>query len=739
MDLLSEGTPQTVNVLSGEAEMVSDGDDPQIIIKPRTRIHAGWYRFEADIVADAAITSQVYFDFGQGFSESLSTRLQPQGRGDRFALTLKLPQPALSVRLDPLNERGRFSVRRFTAERLSTAGLIRELAVYAAAVFRESPRDFVRRLPLYLASLRKPLFLQLHKRDARGFRRLGSNYLKWIERCDFDMARDGEGVRAAVSQLRNAPLISIVMPTYNTPERLLREAVDSVRGQIYRNWQLCIADDCSTRPHVRRMLEAYAAADPRIRVTFRRSNGHISRASNSALELVEGDWVAMLDHDDLLRPHALAEVALEIDRHPDAQIIYSDEDKLDRRGRRCEPYCKPDFSRELFRSQNYLNHLTVHRTGNIRAVGGWRPGFEGSQDYDLNLRVVERVHPSTIRHIPKILYHWRAVAGSTASAAGEKSYAHIAGLRALEEHVARTGLRASVGSVPGTPFYRLRLTLPEPPPQVSLIIPTRDRADLLARCVRSIRQRTDYAPYEIIIVDNGSVEPETHTLLAELAGEPGIRVLRYDKPFNYSAINNFAVDHAQGTVIGLINNDIETISPGWLEEMVSWAVQPDIGCVGAKLYYANGTVQHAGVFLGVGGVANHVHIGLPRHSAGHFGRNLLTANFMAVTGACLLLRRGVYEELGGLDAENLPVTFNDVDLCLRAREAGYQNVWTPFAELYHLESVSRGRDDSPEKLARLQREIDFMHLRWKKEIAADPYYSPNLTLNATDFSFRTSR
>lgn len=309
----------------------------------------------------------------------------------------------------------------------------------------------------------------------------------------------------------------------------------------------------------------------------------------------------------------------------------------------------------------------------------------------------------------------------------------------MQDHVERTGLRASAGRVPGMPFYRLCMDVPEPPPLVSLIIPTRDRADLLGRCVRSIRLRTTYVPYEIIVVDNGSVEPATHALFAELAGQPGIRILRYDQPFNYSAINNFAVAQARGTVVGLVNNDIEVISPGWLEEMVSWAVQPDVGCVGAKLYYANDTIQHAGVFLGVGGVANHVHTGLPRHAPGYFGRAVVTGNFSAVTGACLVLRKEIYDQVGGLDDENLTVTFNDIDLCLRVREAGYQNVWTPFAELYHLESVSRGRDDSPEKFARLQREVEFMQARWKSEIVADPYYSPNLTANALDFSFRLSR
>ncbi len=304
-------------------------------------------------------------------------------------------------------------------------------------------------------------------------------------------------LKQQLTQIDKTPLISVLMPVYNTPERLLREAIESVRAQIYENWELCIADDCSTRPRVRSVLNEYAQRDPRIKVVFRDKNGHISQASNSALELVTGEWVAMLDHDDVLRPHALAEIVLEVGRHPDAELIYSDEDKIDSEGRRYDPCFKPDFSRELFRSQNYLNDLTVHPAENIRAVGGWRPGFEGSQDYDLNLRIFERIAADRIRHIPKVLYHWRAVEGSTALDGSQKSYAYVAGLRALEEHVERMGLPAKAEEGPGTPCYRLRFFVPEPQPLVSLIVPTRDKVKLLRGCVESIREKTTYGNYEI--------------------------------------------------------------------------------------------------------------------------------------------------------------------------------------------------------------------------------------------------
>jgi len=522
------------------------------------------------------------------------------------------------------------------------------------------------------------------------------------------------------------------MPVYNTPERYLVEAIESVQNQTYDRWELCIVDDASTAVHVRRVLERFQQTDPRIKIRYDQENGHISRASNAALELARGEWVAMLDHDDILEPHALAEVALEICAHPDAELIYSDEDKIDVDGRRFDPFFKPDFSRELFRSQNYLNHLTVHRADNIRAVGGWRIGFEGSQDYDLNLRIVERIDATRIRHIPKVLYHWRAIKGSTALAGSEKDYAFEAGRRALEENVARMGLSAQVEHAPETPFYRLHFSVPDPQPLVSLIIPTRDRVALLRDCLESIWEKTTYRNYEIIVVDNGSKDPDALKYFHKLESKRNCRILQYNKDFNYSAINNFAANKSGGEILGLINNDIKVISPDWLEEMVSWAIQKDIGCVGAKLYYENGRIQHAGVITGVGGVAGHSHKYFDRRDPGYFYRLKVVQNLSAVTGACLVVRKSVFDEVGGLNEKDLPIAFNDVDFCLRVRQAGYLNVWTPYAELYHLESISRGAEDDPEKIRRFQAEIAYMKNRWT--LIPDPYYSVNLTLDREDFS-----
>ena len=560
------------------------------------------------------------------------------------------------------------------------------------------------------------------------------SYSRWIRLYDTLTPERLAAMRAEAEALPCKPLISVVMPVYNTPEKLLREAIESVRAQAYPHWEFCIADDASTASHVRRILNEYARADRRIKVVFREENGHISRASNSALELASGEWIALLDHDDVLRPHALLEVARTINRHPDAELIYSDEDKIDEVGRRFDAFFKPDFSLEMFRSQNYLNHLTVHRTANVRTVGGWRTGFEGSQDYDLNLRIIERIEPHHIRHIPRILYHWRAVSGSTAAGGSEKSYAWEAGRRALEAHVERIGLAASIEEVGGTPFYRLRLSVPPPEPLVSLIVPTRDGLKFLRGCIESIREKTTYANYEIIVVDNGSTDPETLKYLKTISRRRNTRVLRYDAPFNFSAINNFAVGKAKGSVIGLVNNDIEVISPEWLTEMVSWALQPGVGCVGAKLLYADGKIQHGGVVLGVQGVANHSHKHLDRHAPGYFGRMKVIHNISAVTAACLLVRREIYDEVGGLNETDLKVAFNDVDFCLKVREAGYRNVWTPYAELYHLESVSRGAEDDPVKMARFLSEIAYMQRSWGAALVTDPFYSPSLTIEREDFS-----
>lgn len=561
-----------------------------------------------------------------------------------------------------------------------------------------------------------------------------TSYERWVTTYD-TLANDRlSAQRESSRHLPLRPLISILVPVYNTPEKWLTKAIASVGEQTYSNWELCLADDASTAPHVRPLLEHYAAADPRIKVCFREKNGHISAASNSALELATGEFIALLDHDDELTPHALYEVAMAHNAHPTADFFYSDEDKIDEEGHRHEPYFKPDFLPDLFLAQNYTSHLTVYRASLMRRAGGFRVGYEGSQDWDLALRVVSLMPDhSKIRHIPKILYHWRAIPGSTALLSSEKNYPVKAAHRALTDHFARLKQPVELIPVPGD-HWRVKYPLPAQPPLVSLLIPTRNGLKFLQRCVDSILEKTTYPNYEVLIIDNGSDDPATLEYFKTVTAKKSVRVIPYDAPFNYSAINNFAAKAARGPILGLLNNDLEVINADWLHEMVAQALRPQIGCVGAMLYYPNDTIQHAGVIIGLGGVAGHAFRDFPRNTEGVFNRARLVQNYGAVTAACLVIRKEIFDQVGGLDEKSLAVAFNDVDFCLKVRAAGYLNLWTPFAELYHHESASRGVEDTPEKHERFRGEVETMMKRWEKELKHDPAYNPNLTLELTDFT-----
>jgi O-antigen biosynthesis protein len=563
---------------------------------------------------------------------------------------------------------------------------------------------------------------------------LENEYPLWIQQYGTLSDSDRMAIKQDIDRLIYRPLISLIMPTYNSREKWLRLAIESVRRQLYSNWELCIADDASTESHARELLEEFRAIDARIKVVFRKDNGHISAASNTAIEMATGEYLAFLDHDDELSEHALYMVVAELNLHPDAELIYSDEDKLDEQGRRYDPYFKPDWNPALFLTQNFLCHLVVYRRRIVEDVGGFREGYEGSQDWDLAMRVSERISDKQIRHIPHVLYHWRAIAGSTAFGTEQKKYVIEAQRLTLTSHFDR--LRRSTAILPtADAHWRVQYSLPAMP-LVTLIIPTRNGRELLQRCLDSIHQTSTYRPFEIIVVDNQSDDPAALRYLAELEKHGGVRILRYDAPFNYAAINNFAVEHAAGQIIGFLNNDVEVITSNWLEEMVSHAVQPEIGAVGAMLYYPDNTIQHAGVILGLGGnpgVAGHPYQRQPLGRPVQALRGRLCQNFSALTAACLVVRRQVFEEVGGFDETNLAIAFNDVDLCLRFVERGYRNLWTPHAELYHFESASRGYEDTSEKQTRFKKECDYMHRRWGKLLANDPAYNPNLALDRDGF------
>jgi len=485
---------------------------------------------------------------------------------------------------------------------------------------------------------------------------------------------------------------------------------------------------------VRPFLEKAAASNARIKLTFRERNGHIAACSNSALELATGEWCALLDHDDAFAENALALVALEIAQHPDAGLIYSDEDKIDEKGARSNPFFKPDWNPELFLAQNYINHLGCYRADLLCEIGGFREGFEGSQDYDLALRCVERLRPEQIRHVPRILYHWRMIGGSLAAVPDAKPYAKEAARRAIADFCKRNEMPATVVPCPeNTESHRVIHALPAPAPLASIIIPTRDRVGLLKRCVESIRARTDYEPFEIVVVDNGSIEEETSAFLRQSEADKSIRVVVENGPFNYSRLNNRAAAAARGDILVFLNNDTEIDDAGWLTEMISHVTRAEVGAVGARLWYPDSTLQHGGVILGLGGVAGHAFPNIPRGHPGYFNRAMLQQNCSAVTGACMAVRKTVFEELGGFDEVNLGVTFNDIDFCLRLTQRGYRIVWTPYANLVHYESASRGHQRTREEQTEFERAVDYMQKTWGTQLMHDPFYNLNLSLNPPGF------
>ncbi len=554
----------------------------------------------------------------------------------------------------------------------------------------------------------------------------GRSYTAWAAAHRLT-GRDRTQIRRRIVALPRLPLISILTPIHNTPKRWLVDCLDSVRAQLYPNWELCVADDASTLPQVRPLLEKYAARDPRIKIVFRPENGLVSAATNSALSLANGEFVAFLDHDDALAEHALYFVAEEINRHPDADLIYSDEDKIDGRGRPLRPWFKPDWSPDLLRSHNAITHLAVARTELVRRLGGLRTGLEGAQDHDMLLRLTEQTTADRIHHIPHVLYHWRVHPHSTAGGAAAKAYSPAASRRALAEHLARLGVDAEL--VAADPErsnrYRVIYASPNPPPLVSVIVPTRDRLDLLRACVEGVRTATEYSAIELIVVDNDSQEPATLAYLHDLALQPQTQVLRQTGPFNYAALNNAGAAPAKGEVLCFLNNDIVVTQPGWLRELVNQALRPEVGAAGPLLRYPDGRVQHTGVVVGEFGCvafeALRQRPGQPPPPAIYLQQ---VRNVAALTGACLVMRRTVFDQVGSF-GDHLPVAYNDIELCLRIRAAGYWLVFTPFAELVHVLSASRGPEDTAEKKSRFAGEIAYMQDRWAEWLKRDPFVNPN--------------
>ena len=528
---------------------------------------------------------------------------------------------------------------------------------------------------------------------------------------------------------------SILVPLYNTPEEFLTAMIDSVVNQTYGKWELCLADGSDAEhAYVGEICGKYVKKDPRIKYRKLEKNLGISENTNACIEMATGDYIGLFDHDDLLHPFALFEY-MKVICEEDADFIYSDENTFhDTPADAYWPHYKPDFAPDTLRSYNYICHFTVFKASLLEECGGgFRKQFDGSQDYDIILRLTEKA--KHICHIPMVLYYWRSHKNSTASDIAAKPYTMTAAKAAISEHLERIGLKGTVTDsvIPST--YKVQYEI-EGTPLVSIVIPNKDHTDDLDKCLRSIREKSTWPNWEVVVVENNSTEDATFEYYRKAQEDPRVRVIRWEREFNYSAINNFGVREAKGEYILLLNNDIEVITPDWIEQMLMFVQRKDVGAAGAMLYYPDDTVQHAGVILGIGGVAGHSHKYFKRGEYGYASRMTIAQNLSAVTAACILISRKVWEEVGGLD-EGFAVAFNDVDLCMKIRKAGYLIVWTPYAELYHYESKSRGLEDNPEKQKRFKGEIDRFMGKWGQELAdGDPYYNPNLTLVTEDFAFR---
>lgn len=570
--------------------------------------------------------------------------------------------------------------------------------------------------------------------------------IEWLARCyrKYFMKLPLDGGYSEIQTIQNRQLkllniddvtvtFSIIVPTYKPDLILFKEMVDSVKKQTYCHWQLVIVDDGSFSEELTKYLDEIKL-DKRICIIARKNNGHISQASNSGLEEATEEYIVLLDHDDLLHEDALKAMAFFIHENPSAMLLYSDEDKITQKGDRVTPHFKPKWNRDLLYSMNYISHLGVYNRSLIESIGGFRVGFEGSQDYDLLLRCVAKIDDNQIVHVPYVLYHWRALEGSTALAESEKSYSESAGLKALSEHLFDSGATVQIGKLANT--YKVNWPVKTNMPLVSIIIPTKNAKNLVKQCINSIYKNTDYDNFEILLVDNQSDDKSSLDYFYQLSQTGKIRLISYDLPFNYSAINNYAATKAHGSLLVLMNNDIEVLSATWLSDMVSHLSRTDVGCVGAKLYYPNGKLQHGGVISGLGGVAGHSHKHFPKNHPGYFKRLQVIQNLSAVTGACLAVRKEVFEEVGGLNEQHLAIAFNDVDFCLKVQQAGYRNVWSPYIEMVHHESVSRGHEDTPEKQARFTSEVNYMKQAWGDLLLNDPCYSQWLTLDREDFTLR---
>lgn len=560
------------------------------------------------------------------------------------------------------------------------------------------------------------------------------SYQKWIRH---HLPDRNELEKQKKTSFGYRPKISFVVPLYKTPEKYLRRLTESFQEQTYSNWELCFSDGSGAQSPLTELLKELTAKDNRIKYVSHEEPLQISENTNSAIEIATGDFIAFADHDDELTPNALFECVKAINEKPQTLVIYTDEDKMSMDGHKFfQPHFKPDYNPDLLCTVNYICHLFVVSRKVIEKVGGLRSEFDGAQDYDFVLRCVEAVKDEEICHIPKILYHWRCHEDSTAENPESKLYAFEAGRRAVQAHYERTGIHAEVFKGEYLGLYRTKF-IRDHDPLISIIIPNKDHIDDLKRCMESIEQKSTYKNYEYIIVENNSTDSATFEYYKKLEAEnPKVRMVYWDGVFNYSAINNYGASFAKGEYLLLLNNDTEIINPDCLEELLGYCMRKDVGAVGARLYYEDDTIQHAGVVIGFGGIAGHCFVQQKRGTTGYCHRIICAQDYSAVTAACMMVKKSAFDAVGGL-SEELAVAFNDIDFCMKLRKAEYLIVYNPYAELYHYESKSRGLEDTPEKVARFNKEIATFEKKWPEILEnGDPYYNPNLTLKSQDFSLK---
>ena len=530
------------------------------------------------------------------------------------------------------------------------------------------------------------------------------------------------------------PLISIAVPAYQTPVEFLKQMIGSLIAQTYPEWELCIANASPDNEEMQRVLADYSAKDPRVRFCNLKENLGIAENTNRAFAMAKGEFMGLLDHDDLLAPNALYEIVQALQDHPQVDALYTDEDKVTTElDEHFQPHLKPDFNLDLLRSNNYICHFFVVRRSIVEKAGGFRKEFDGAQDYDFIFRCTENARE--VLHVPEILYHWRTHKASTADNPASKMYAFEAGKRAIEANLKRTGTKGTVSHTQDLGFYRVKYPV-QGNPLVSVIIPNKDEKETLQTCLEMLEKNTSYQNFEIIIIENNSTTDEIFRYYKELSKDPRIHLLRWGKEFNYSAINNFGAAHAKGEYLLFLNNDVKSINPDWMEEMLGVCQRPEVGGVGAKLIYPDNTIQHAGCVVGMGGIAGHMFVDMPADRTGYLHKASLLQDMSAVTAACLMMKKEVFEEAGGF-TEDLAVAFNDVDLCLKVRKNDHLIVYDPYAKLYHMESKTRGAEDSKEKVRRFQTEIEYMRCHWLDILKnGDPYYNKNLSLTKWNYSLK---